>query len=206
MATSDLIIGLGHKKRVGKNAFAGFLAKELEALGYEVLEVAFSHDMKDMAETAFGLYGLRGGCHYESKPEEREQPLGRINKTPRQLWIEFGNAMRGIYPEMWVDRLHDFMKEYREYTTRYHGNLPLAFIITDVRFPNEAAAVKRWGGTLIKIFRDSAPLGLDPAEVALDRFDAWDYAVNNNSDLDNLASWAVSAAYFLHNKPYWKGN
>lgn len=204
MASPDLIVGLGHKKRVGKDTFARFLTQELECLGYEVFRFAFADAMKEAAAKMFGERGLKSAHFYDAYPEYREWGLYQINKTPRQIWIEFGNALRGIDPEIWIRKLERLM--IAASISSVSGKRPVAFIITDVRFLNEAEAVRRWGGKLIEVRREDAPKGTDPAEVALDSFGGWDYYVNNNGSLHDLSGIASCAADFLHNKPNWKGN
>lgn len=200
MAGPNLIIGLGHRKRVGKDTFAGFLDDELAKRGYSVYKLAFASAMKSTAADIFGDAGLRDGLHYEVNPEHREIPLPKIGKTPRQLWIELGNAVREIYPNTWVDIVKRVINVA---AIRRAVNMakPCAFIITDVRFPNEAAAVKSWGGVLVKVARPDAPVATDSAEVALDGYHDWDHGVLNDGTLGELKAEAVWLANNLTNKP-----
>ena len=189
MATPGLIIGLGHRKRVGKDTFAGFLEEELTERGYDVYHLSFARNMKDIAETLFGMYGLRDAYHYEHNPEQREQVLPRILKSPRQLWIEFGNAVRYIFPEIWVDRLRDQMESCSLHNTMNPGG-PAAFIITDVRYLNEACAIRSMGGKLIKVNRAEVPPSDDVADSALANYTGWDREINNDLTLDYLSRMA----------------
>lgn len=189
MAAPNLIIGLGHRKRVGKDTLAELLVPRLEERGYDVWIFAFAHDMKEAAADLFGVYGLRGPQHYESNPEHREQELERIGKTPRQIWIEFGNAMRSIYPNIWIDRIRDQIEANRFYTKRDIMQ-PTAWIITDVRYPNEAEAIKSWGGRLVKVTRNSVPDSDDVADCALMDFSGWDFHVRNDGTIEDLGRQA----------------
>lgn len=59
-------------------------------------------------------------------------------------------------------------------------------VFTDCRFPNEAAAIKRFGGELWRVSRDGAkPANNHISEIALDdwRFDAY---FDNNSTIEDL--------------------
>jgi hypothetical protein len=61
------------------------------------------------------------------------------------------------------------------------------WVITDMRFPNEALAVKGRGGITIRINKQ----GVGPArnhisETALDDYD-FDYVINNDSSLSDLS-------------------
>ncbi|MCC8116556.1 MAG: hypothetical protein LIP18_05295 [Planctomycetes bacterium] len=196
MATSDLIIGLGHRKRVGKNTFAEMLEEELTERDYDVYQMAFAHDMKAIAHEMFGVYGLRDAFHYEVNPNHREQVLDGFPKTPRQLWIEFGNAVRNIAPDIWVDRVRNHIETITLYN-KLNQRGPAAFIITDVRFPNEADAIRSWRGHLAVIHRCAAPIADDPAETALDRYHGWAWTVRNDRTFEYLAQQARNYVNFL---------
>ena len=61
------------------------------------------------------------------------------------------------------------------------------WIITDVRFPNEAKAIKDRGGKIIRVDRPFCkPINNHPSEVSLDNWD-FDYKIGNVSDLVSLA-------------------
>lgn len=60
------------------------------------------------------------------------------------------------------------------------------WIITDVRFPNEAEAIKARGGIILRVNRPGyAPINAHPSEVGLDAWD-FDYRIVNNSDVFDL--------------------
>lgn len=197
MDSTDLIIGLGHKKRVGKDTFAEMLQISLEELGYDVYKISFVHLMKEMAAELFGVYGLRSAYHYEVNPNHKDRLLDGIVRTPRQIWIEFGNSMRDIYPDIWVDKLMEHIQSVQTHN-RLNRRGPIAIVITDVRYPNEAAAVKTEGGTLIRIDRPDIPRSDDVADCALDGFDGWDYGVVNDGTLEKLEAAGDHVARILH--------
>jgi len=59
------------------------------------------------------------------------------------------------------------------------------FIISDVRFNNEAEFVKNNGGIIIQIIRDTGNIDIHPSEKGVD--DKYiDYIVNNNSSISHL--------------------
>ena len=60
------------------------------------------------------------------------------------------------------------------------------WIITDVRFPNEAQAIKDRGGVLIRVNRPGIPVGEHPSEIALDDYYGWDFIVHNDKTLADL--------------------
>lgn len=167
------IVGIGHKKRTGKDFFAKLLKTELESK-FSVKIEAFADPIKDAAYSIFNPYGLLNKEYYENNPGYRNIPLDEINLTPRQIWIEVGKAMRNIHDNIWIDQL--FNKFARPVDI---------LIITDVRFPKEVEAIKERNGKLIKIERPSVEKTNDEADCALDGFNCWnDIIVNNDIELD----------------------
>lgn len=60
------------------------------------------------------------------------------------------------------------------------------WIITDTRFPNEAEAIKKKKGIIIRVERPGIkPINAHPSETGLDSW-KFDYKIVNNSDLFNL--------------------
>tara|TARA_R110002020_G_scaffold380110_1_gene591298 strand:+ start:38 stop:904 length:867 start_codon:yes stop_codon:yes gene_type:complete len=71
------------------------------------------------------------------------------------------------------------------------GSLP-NWIITDVRFPNEAQAIKDRGGIVIRVnrlevdkFTTNFPQTLHPSETALDDYE-FDHVIDNNGSIEDL--------------------
>lgn len=61
------------------------------------------------------------------------------------------------------------------------------WIITDVRFENEALAIKQKEGIVIRVNRkDVKPVNQHPSEIALDNWD-FDYKISNDSDYKTLS-------------------
>lgn len=75
------------------------------------------------------------------------------------------------------------------------------WIITDVRFPNEAEAVKERGGIVIRINGDPAGVRArssrnlnHPSEIALDNYEKFDYIYTNDKSLADLEDFAKDIA------------
>ncbi len=87
-----------------------------------------------------------------------------------------------IHPNAWVTAL---MCDYRpKKLSEYY---PSKWIVTDVRFPNEAQAIKDKGGLLIRVDRPGVrPINLHPSETALNNW-KFDYKIANVSDFKALA-------------------
>lgn len=171
-----LIIGIGHRRRMGKDAFGSFLSEALQARGKRVEKRGFADRLKDACHLIYGYAGVKDRRYYDEFPEKREVTLPAIGMSPRELWIKFGtNAVRHhVYDNTWVDCL---IHETSECDIR---------IITDVRFPNEAVAIRQAGGKLVRVTRPGVPVHSDVADSALAFFDEWDFDVNNCEDLTHL--------------------
>ena len=176
------IIAFGYKKGSGKDTAAQFLITALKTNcpGTKIQRASFAAKLKDICWQLFGWTGLKPGSFYESHRELKEVTLRLGGMTPREIWIKVGNALRDVCPDTWVKSVltkteHDFK------------------IITDLRFWNEALAVRETGGILIRMDRD-VPRGTDPAETELNTWKTWDYVVDNTGSLNDLNTQMVSLA------------
>ena len=135
--------------------------------------------------------------------EFKEKELGEEwdGLTPRKLLQLLGTeaGRHIIHPNIWVNALFaDYVcddcgqqecpTDEEDTGQMIHRSFP-DWIITDVRFPNEAQAIKDRGGILIRINR---PQYLDNglvirkdehlSETALDDYDEFDYVINNDTN------------------------
>jgi len=97
--------------------------------------------------------------------------------TYRELLQKLGtDALRdNLHYNVWVNAL------FADYSV--HED----WIITDVRFPNEAKAIKDRGGKIIRVDRPFyKPINNHPSEVSLDNWE-FDYKIGNVSDLVSLS-------------------
>jgi hypothetical protein len=96
--------------------------------------------------------------------------------TVREFLQKLGtDALRdGLHSNVWVNAL---MADYDSESN---------WIITDVRFPNEAKAIKDKGGIIIRIDRPGiSAINDHPSETALDNWN-FDYKIANVSDIISL--------------------
>lgn len=167
-----MIIGVSGKRGSGKTTLG-----ELLELKYGFTPVSFAATLKTMVKYYFNLTEdhVNGGLKEEPLPQWQ-------NYTPRQIMIDFGQFFRRFDPDFWVK-------------AAFKG-LNLAeknYIVTDVRFPNEANYIKSLGGALIRLNRASS-LNIykgeinDISETALDNFPHFDIIVpaNENETMEQL--------------------
>ena len=113
--------------------------------------------------------------------------IGKLRPlTVREFLQNLGtNAMRnGLHDNVWVNAL---MADYKliEYGDDEQGHYP-NWVITDVRFPNEAKAIKDKEGIILRVDKPGiGPINDHPSETGLDDW-KFDYRIVNNSDLFDL--------------------
>jgi uncharacterized protein YegP (UPF0339 family) len=111
-----------------------------------------------------------------------EYAIGQQQMTVRQLLQELGTEglRKGLHENVWVNAL---MADYKApKMSEYH---PSKWIITDVRFPNEAEAITEKNGVLIRIERPGTPTGEHASETSLDEY-PFMHVIVNDGDLNDL--------------------
>lgn len=168
-----MIIGLSGYARSGKDE----AAKGLEFFGFQ--RVAFADKMREflyvlnplvMGTTEMPVrlkyvvdrYGWDG---------YKETPWGKdMRELMQRLGTDCGREM--LYDSVWVDAALD------DYRT---GKIRSA-VISDVRFPNEAEAIKELGGFVVRVVRPGVyPANGHESETALDFWDFDDRVLNNST-------------------------
>ncbi len=172
------ILAFGHQKRVGKDTAAGFVVSWLRTHNKvkKVVKAGFADKLKQVCYDVYGWAGLKPGPFYEEPGNGhlKEIILPRLGKTPRQIWISFGNEVKNAtHPDTWLDHLLE--------TVRCDF-----LVVTDMRFPNEANRIKDIGGRVVKLVRPSVPHTSDAADDPLLHYDGWDDVLVNDSDLSGL--------------------
>lgn len=174
-----------------------------EQSGWEIRK--FAGKLKDIASHLTGI-----DIEDFEDQEFKKTNLGREWWTPSQVTLVDGevnlskyvpmtvrdflqklgtDALRnGLHDNVWVNAL---MADYKpEWTTNEGKHDPLQefpnWIITDVRFPNEAQAIKDKGGIIIRVDRPGVkPINDHPSEIGLDGWN-FDYRIANVSDIFSL--------------------
>lgn len=186
-----LLIGLSGKAGSGKSTVGDYLAG---AHGYA--QFAFAGALKDIVQAAF---------HFTDKQmvSGKESIDPRFGKSPRWCLQHFGTAFRAIWPAIWI---HNLRQEILSFLSM-NGQHPI--VVTDVRFRDEAEAIKGMGGVLVRIKRGKTggvqagtPVPLDAcatapcatgipghiSELDLDAYEDWDEVIRNDGTLSELAS------------------
>jgi hypothetical protein len=176
-----MIIAFGHRRRVGKDVATRAMINMLAARNIPALRVSFADGLKESCADIFGWAGLHGPGFYEEYPREKEEVLPDLGLSPRTIWIDVGNKLREVYADVWIDL-----------ALRQPEGRKAVIIISDLRYPNEAAKVRAMGGVLVKVTRDVAPVSNDVADTALANYNEWDMTLTNNGTREELQSQLVS--------------
>lgn len=190
-----MLIGIGGKIGSGKDTLAAMFKELAPEMNFEVHK--FAGKLKQVASLITGIpiekfedqefkktfLGSEWDSNYSRylyDPYIDQHVLYTTvqQMTVRDLLQKLGtDAMRnGLHVNTWVNAT------FADYTDDKN------WIITDVRFPNEVEALKKRGGILMRIDRNSHnTVGTNHiSETALDTFFGWDYLVDNNSSLEDL--------------------
>lgn len=157
-----LLIGICGRKGSGKDT----AAERLYACGFQ--KESFAKPLKEAVRTIFG-WTLE---HTDGVLKETVD--GSFGLSPRQAMQQIGTDMvRLLDPDLWVKSLRK----------RLVGSTHLKWVITDVRFPNEADVVKALGGEIWRITRPA--LGertdLHASETGMDDYVADREILNDGS-------------------------
>lgn len=177
MNKGRIIVGFGHRRRRGKDLCCELALEHLQRKDIPARIDHFAHSLKEgIGRKVFGL----SDAQLYGELKEVVDPFW--GETPGVLLQKGGTECmrRGYGDSIWVRTLLRRLLEQPE----------RAVLIGDVRFPNEAEAIKSWGGILVKVNRR----GLPPtsrdnhiSETALDNYDGWDYEIDNCGDRQHLA-------------------
>lgn len=149
-----MIIGLSGKKGSGKTTIGRFLQSRLD----DSEMICFADTLKDLVSDLFDIpqVVLNG-------TEEQKNMPTHIGDSARKVMQCSGAAMRGIWPDCWVNAWRKRVRTLHE----RRGIVPV--IVADVRYQNEIAAIREAGGMVIRLTRN--PYGTDEheSETDLDR-------------------------------------
>ena len=160
------LIGISGKMGSGKDTLYSIISNRFP--GYENKKFAYKVKL-----TACMLTGLP--MLVFEKPMYKNYPLSDWGMTVREFLQKLGTdcIRKQLHPNAWVKALFaDFTEE-------------SLWVITDVRFPNEAQAIIDRGGILIRVVRDGIPTSDHESETALDNWE-FEHVITNNGSLEDL--------------------
>lgn len=183
-----LVIGFGHKRGSGKDTSAGYFCKH-----YQAERIAFADPIKALTMVAYGLD--RDQAYGDQK--ERTDPFWDVSPAELQQ-VEGTELHRKRLAEIFPQKFGNQNIWVRMARRRIEEGESSFYVISDLRFPNEADMVKELDGFCIRVDCDFETRmrrtggnfeGRDDdhySEVALDDFTGWDFIVDNNGSEDDL--------------------
>lgn len=171
----SFILGLGTTAQVGKDTAANHLEKVFK----DAKRVSFADKLKQIAMLLFGLTYEQ--CYGPVEIKEKIDP--RYGLTPREILQGIGEKMRDIYPDIWVDTV--FYTTIPELEAEGYSK----FVVSDIRYPNEADKIKKEGGHVVRIDRKAGGVSVGKehsSETAMLGYTNYDAIVENNGTLDEF--------------------
>lgn len=141
-------------------------------------------DIEDFEDQEFKKTNL--GPEWDCNPWGKVGTMHKQPMTIRDFLQRLGtdSLRNNLHPNVWVNALFADYKPV-DYNDDEQPRLP-NWIITDVRFPNEAKAIKDKGGIVIRVDRPGVvPINNHPSEIGLDDW-KFDYKIANVSDVVSL--------------------
>lgn len=176
------VIGISGQKRTGKDTLAQFL---VERHGYE--RHAFADPLKELA-LKDDRYIFSTGSRMVRLSEVIERQGWEVAKdlypeVRRTLQVLGTEVVRGVKATHWIDLMDDLLLQ-----ANYDGK---KIVVPDVRFANEAALIRQWGGKVVEIQRPSlhAPLDSHVSEARI----PGDLVLLNDSTPEDLYSGLLEA-------------
>lgn len=174
------LIAFGHYAQVGKDTAARVLTDtgvwERFAFADKVRETLLAiNPLFDTIPTIANLQPTNRLSHIvETKGWEK----AKENLEVRRLLQEFATNLRAVDEDMWLRPAEVKLEELR--------SRGMGMVITDLRFPNEAAWVAGQGGLLVKITRPGyGPSRDHESETALNDWH-FDYTLDNCGTVEGL--------------------
>lgn len=179
-----MIVGIGNNFQVGKDTAAQALCREL---GYR--RVGFADKLKSFAlqidplvttsARTVNVQAGRGRLAWTVKGLGWDQAK-RTHPEVRALLQSIGVAARELFGEtFWIDQAI--------------GDTPESakVVVPDVRFRNEAEAIRDKGGLLIRITRPGHNGDSHISETELEAYGNWDHVIQNNGTVADLEAEIV---------------
>ena len=183
-----MVIGISGKIGSGKDAFADLFIEHMRtAHGLEFKNKKFAYNLKKMVSTLTGV-PIEDVFSREGKLKYLPDWNLTIGEIQQLLGTE---AVRNnIHNNAWVLSLFGTYDEDEDF-----------WIVTDVRFKNEAEIIKEKGGIIVRLEGDpnNSRTGDDrnmmhQSEIDLDDYEGFDYIHENSPPIENLKTFVKEIA------------
>jgi hypothetical protein len=171
---SQLLIGLTGRARTGKTTAANHLENSQGLLAY-----AFADPLREALMTIFNL----SPCDFDD--ERKELTIDWLGRSPRELMQSMGTewGRNQVHPELWLllaEQNLEFLGQTNDNAT--------GFVISDLRFENEADFVRKRGGIVVHLLRpDAAEVSPHISETGIGLQDN-DLVLHNDGAIEDLTA------------------
>ena len=166
-----MIIALSGKLGSGKTTIAKRLVSE-----HGFRKISFAGPLKEACRAIFGFTD--------------EQLYGSLKKEIDPFWgLSPGRVLQLVGTELF--RVHfDSEVWVKSLIRTVQLEQNIAWVVDDMRFPNELEAIKKLGGVLIRVERPEAVLDArdlaHPSETSLDNYKDWSFVISNDGSMEEL--------------------
>lgn len=146
--------------------------------------IAFADPIRDMIAVLMTGNGQLGAAPHAWMSDRalKEKPIPGIGHSYRKLAQTLGTEWgRSLDPDIWTNIARE-----RINGLWYQNFKPKTIVITDLRFPNEAAMVHALGGEVWRIEGRSADIGTSHASEQLVQSIAADRVIDNSTNIADL--------------------
>ena len=180
------LIGISGKLNSGKDTVAGYIRQlypeyELKSFAHKVKLIATlltGIPVEKFSDMEFKKTVLPEEWHRIIRSNQYDHIIFQEPLTVREMLQKIGtNCLRNnLHKDVWINAL---FADYRA-STAMAAPAQSQWIITDVRFPNEAKAILDRGGILIRMLRTvDNPNATHESETALDDWTNWSHVIDN---------------------------
>jgi len=180
------LIGIVGHMGAGKNAVADAITR-LGSVG-QYAQMSFAAPIKRICQEvyAFSDAQVYGSIEHKNAPDPRYPRPDGTFLTAREAMQTLGTEWaRKCYPETWITMA---MRQASDLRSQNYG-----VVFTDCRFINEAAAIRRAGGQVWRVYRPFAD-NVIYTHASETEMDGWDFralvthSIHNDGTLEQLAS------------------
>jgi dephospho-CoA kinase len=160
-----MIVGISGKAQSGKDTIGEYLVKK-----HGFIRIASADALKRIAMRTFNWDGEK-------------------DAKGRKFLQDLATAVRGYDPDFWINiTFKEIERQNKEENNVYSATYrkDKNFVITDVRYKNEADYLMRAGAILMRIERAGIELFDHESETQLDSYENFDCRIYNNGSIEEL--------------------